>query len=290
MHINLIGPGRVGQALATALRHTNHYTLMGIYHPDIKQAKKITQQLQQGIPCDTLAALPAADITFITTPDDAIPPLCIQLSNEATLKPKSIIAHMSGILDSNVLIPVKKHNVSIGSLHPLKAFRQTNKPEPHAFKNVDCTVEGEAPAITCLTTLAQTLGAHVLALTPEKKAIYHAAACMASNYLVTLAAESSALFQEAGLADNEALKLCTRLMQTSLDNLKHVQTPEQALTGPLMRGDIKTLKQHLNHIKSPVTQALYQIAGLATLPLTTLPYDCIKAIKACLQDTSIHED
>jgi predicted short-subunit dehydrogenase-like oxidoreductase (DUF2520 family) len=285
MHVNLIGPGRVGQALAASLLQTNSYTLMGIYHPDIKQAKKVTQQLKQGIPCDTLAALPTADITFITAPDDIIPSLCTQLSNEATLKPESIIAHMSGILDSKVLMPVKKQNVSIGSLHPLKAFRRTNKPEHHAFKNIDCAVEGETHATTCLTTLAQTLGAHVFVLDPEKKAIYHAAAIMASNYLVTLAAESSTLFQEAGVADDDALKLCTRLMQTSLDNLKHVQTPEQALTGPLMRGDINTLKQHLDHIKSPVTQALYRAAGLATLPLTTLPYTDTESIKKCLQDS-----
>jgi predicted short-subunit dehydrogenase-like oxidoreductase (DUF2520 family) len=285
MHVNLIGPGRVGQALAASLLQTSSYSLMGIYHPNIEQAKKITQQLKQGIPCDTLAALPTADITFITTPDDTIPSLCTQLSNEATLKPESIIAHMSGILDSDVLMPVKKQNVSIGSLHPLKAFRKTHKPEHHAFKNVDCAIEGEARAVTCLTTLAQTLGAHVFDLAPEKKATYHAAAIMASNYLVTLAAASSTLFKEAGIADDDALKLCTRLMQTSLDNLKHVQTPEQALTGPLMRGDINTLKQHLHHIKSPITQTLYQAAGLATLALTTLPCDKIDAIKKCLQDS-----
>ncbi len=291
MHVNLIGPGRVGRQLAASLIKTGHYTLGGIYHPDMKKAHMLTEQLQAGIPYDKLQALPLADITLITTPDDVIASVCEKLLSDAQLKPESTIAHMSGILDADVLMPLKKnHNVSVGSLHPLKAFHASSTLLSDAFYDIDCAIEGDKSATACLEALAHALGARAFSINAEQKATYHAAACIASNYLVTLAAEAVALFKEVGIKEDKALQLCTRLMQTSLDNLKHVRAPKDALTGPLMRGDIKTIKQHLTHIVAPDTHALYQSLGLATLPLTELSYERAERIKACLKDVTPHKD
>ena len=282
MQFNLIGPGRVGLALSHALIDTGQYTLLGVYHPQHASAEKAVQTLGQGAPFNTLQTLPKADITFITTKDTDIESIACELASIKNLKPGSLVAHMSGILSSDVLTPLKEKNAYIGSLHPLKAFCQKDTPEKNAFKNIDCAVEGDKTAVTQLTKLGHTLGATVFTLNPEKKTSYHAAAIMASNYLVTLTAVATTLFETAGIPETDAHRLCTRLMQTSLDNLKQSDTAKDALTGPLMRGDIKTIQKHLNTIDSQTTKALYQTAGLATLPLVDLEKQMLTTLKVLL--------
>ena len=282
MQFNLIGPGRVGLALADALINTAQYTLLGMYHPRLASAEKAVQLLGQGNPIDSLKALPKADITFITTKDTDIESIAFELARLKNLKPHSLIAHMSGILGSDSLTPLKNQSLYIGSLHPLKAFCQKDTPEKNAFRNIDCAVEGDASAVKQLSALGHLLGATVFSINPEKKANYHAAAIMASNYLVTLAAEAASLFENAGIPKTDAHTLCTHLMQTSLDNLKQTNTAKNALTGPLMRGDADTIQKHLNTIDPNHTKALYQTAGLATLPLTNLTQETLKTLKALL--------
>jgi predicted short-subunit dehydrogenase-like oxidoreductase (DUF2520 family) len=281
MHFNLIGPGRVGLALAQALIDTNKYTLLGVYHPTYAHAEKTVQMLGQGTALHALNQLPAAEITFIATQDMHIKAVALALADTQCLKPKSLVAHMSGILSSDILMPLKKQGFHIGSLHPLKAFCQKETPEKNAFKHIDCAVEGDTFAVTQLSALARLLHANIFEINPAKKASYHAAAIMASNYLVTLSAEASALFKNSGIPEKKAHALCTRLMQTSLNNLKLTDTAKNALTGPLVRGDIDSIQKHLNSITSPTTKALYHAAGLATLPLTDLnqpTHDIFKAL------------
>ena len=171
MQFNLIGPGRVGLALADALIHTGQYTLNAVYHPKLQRAKKATTLLNQGTAYDTLDTLPHADITFITTQDNLIASIVDALHHANRLKPHSLIAHMSGIIGSDILMPLKTQHILIGSLHPLKAFAQKERPEAHAFQNIDCAVEGEPTAVTQLTNIAHTLGASVFLFSPTKKQV-----------------------------------------------------------------------------------------------------------------------
>ncbi len=279
MRFNLIGPGRVGLALAHALIHRAQYTLCGLYHPKLASAQKTVDTLSTGTPINKLKDLPEADITFITAKDGDLETLVQQLAGTAHLKQGSLVAHMSGILGSNILTPLKSQGVQIGSLHPLKAFCQKDTPEENAFDDIDCAVEGDKTAVTALTTLGKSLGAHVFTIYPEHKTTYHAAAIMASNYLVTLASVATELFNASGIEKKKAHTLCTHLMQTSLNNLKKTDSAKCALTGPLMRGDIATIEKHLSALQSETIKTLYQTAGLATLSLVDLESECLKKIK-----------
>ncbi len=279
MRFNLIGPGRVGCALAHALINTANDTLLSVYHPQLASAKEATQKLGQGDALGRLSDLPEADITFIATKDKHIEPTALALARAQHFKPDHLIIHMSGILSMDILAPLEKQGASIGSLHPLKAFCQKNPPKENAFKGVDCAIEGGPLALEKLSHIAHTLDATVFTLNPEKKATYHTAAIMASNYLVTLSSVATKLFEQTGIPSAEAHALCTRLMQTSLNNLKQADTAENALTGPLMRGDISTIQKHLDSIDSKTIKTLYQTAGLATLPLVNLDTTSIQLIK-----------
>lgn len=282
MHINLIGPGRLGKAIAASLISTDEHELLSVYHPKITSAQDATRALGHGTAINNLKLLPRADITLITCPDDKMPGLIKKLTEVMIIQPNSIVMHASGILSSDILMPLKKQGAWVASLHPLKAFRKANTPDRNAFQGVNCATEGDDEAILKLTPLWQSIGAHVFKLNSDKKASYHAAAVMASNYLVTLASEANNLFEISGLPPENAREICLQLMQTSLDNLKQTDTPKQALTGPLARGDIKTVQQHLDAIKTQKTKNLYCAAGLATLPLTDLNKQDQKKLKFML--------
>ncbi|MDF1827876.1 MAG: DUF2520 domain-containing protein [Legionellaceae bacterium] len=283
MRINLIGPGRLGKALAASLISINEHELLGVYHPNMTRAQQAVDILGQGLAVDHLSALPHADITLITCPDDEMPALIHKLAAAAVITPNSTVMHLSGILSSDILIPLKQQKAHIASLHPLKAFREASTPDTNAFQDVHCAIEGDDKVIHILTPLWQAMGAHIFSLNSEKKATYHAAAVMASNYLVTLASEANKLFEISGVPPKNAQEICLQLMETSLDNLKQTDTPKQALTGPLVRGDTQTIQKHLDAIQSKQAKNLYCAAGLATLPLVDLDDESLKALKKILQ-------
>ncbi|MDF1683844.1 MAG: DUF2520 domain-containing protein [Legionellaceae bacterium] len=282
MYINLIGPGRLGKALAASLLSTGEHELLSVYHPQITSAQDAIRTLGHGTAINNLKLLPKSDITLIICPDDKMPGLIKELAEAMIIQPNSIVMHASGILSSDILMPLKQQGASIASLHPLKAFREASTPDTTAFQDVHCSIEGDDKAIKILTPLWQSMGAHIFRLNSEKKTTYHAAAVMASNYLVTLAAEANKLFETSGVPSENAREICIQLMQTSLDNLKQAKTPKQALTGPLVRGDLQTIQKHLDAIKLEQTKRLYCAAGLATLPLTDPNKQDQKKLKSML--------
>jgi len=274
---HIIGPGRLGLALAKSLMNLPNYELVNIYHPSIAAAKSACEALGAGEPVDNYANLEHCDITFITAPDDAIKEIAKAL---ALNPPSDYVFHCSGIQSAQALAPLAKQNVCIGSMHPLKAFRKDSYLESNPFQDVNCAIEGE---FELLTQLVKHLGGHAFSIDANQKALYHTAAIMASNYQVSLAHEACAHLVKAGLGEEEALRLTTMLMQTSLDNLKAVDMPELALTGPLARGDISTVQKHLEALKAPEERVLYRALAHKTLSITSLSHDTIAALEELLE-------
>lgn len=269
MKYNIIGAGRLGTHLAFALKTIEDIELLAICNQSMASSNQAIQYIGQGQAINHLHDLPAADLIFLTTKDDQLPLLASELLNTSSIKKGTIMIHCSGALPSTVLLPLKSKGCLIASVHPLKAFKM-GEPEPEAFKDVDCIIEGDAEALPILCHLFKRLGARIHQLQAKQKASYHAAAVFASNYLVTLADKAVMLMEEAGINQEDAYPMITSLMQSSLNHLKATNSSRMALTGPLSRGDSNTIKRHINAIKDPLTSELYIAAAQATLPLTHL--------------------
>ena len=281
MRFNIIGAGRLGKNIALALSHAEIAVLHSIANLSLTSGKLSCDAIGSGTAVEKIEDLPAADITWITTNDDSIQPIVSLLAARALLKPGSFVIHCSGVLNSKLLEPLKKMGCHISSFHPLKAFK-TGYLDSNAFLNVECIAEGDEKVCAWLKDSFTRLGAHVMRLNPEAKAGYHAAACIASNYLITLASCSEHLLLNAGFTSEQARIMLVKLMQGNLDNLKASPSIADALTGPLMRGDTGTLSLHLAAIDNPLFQDFYKAAGLATLPLTQLTDDKKKLIMELL--------
>lgn len=281
MYFNIIGAGRLGTSLASALIHRGQWQLRAVCNQRLDSAQRQIALLNGGQAVASISELPQAPVTFITTPDDELVGVAEALANHAWIKPGDKVVHCSGVYSSEILSALKNRGCDVASLHPLKAFSST-APNPDVFDQCDCVVEGDATLVAFLSTRFGQLGAKVVSLSAEKKQLYHAAATMASNYLVTLASSATSLLIEAGIDTAQAKLMCERLMDNSLHNIKGSARTEEALTGPLMRGDMNTLLLHLNAIKSPRIEGLYRAAGLATLSLTNHGDDRLTALNALL--------
>ena len=284
MHFNNIGAGRLGTTLSSALINQTQWQLTAICNQHLDTAQHQVRLLNSGQAVALISALPHAPVTFITTSDDNLAAVTEALASNPFLMPGDMVVHCSGVYSSAILSPLKNRGCQVASLHPLKAF-PSRKPNPEAFFQCDCVVDGDEPVVTFLSTLFGQLGAKVISLSSEKKQLYHAAATMASNYVVTLACSATSLLIDAGIEPSQAKLMCERLIENSLHNIKVSARPEQALTGPLMRGDMNTLLLHLNAIKSPHIEGLYRAAGLATLSLTNHSDDHLAALNALLTES-----
>jgi predicted short-subunit dehydrogenase-like oxidoreductase (DUF2520 family) len=267
MQFNLIGAGRLGMGLARALIHRAGWELQGLCNTSMASSERAVHQFDLGYAVDQITHLPDAHVTFVTTPDSQLPGVIALLATRTWTKPFHIVVHCSGVYSSALLHPLREQGCIVASVHPFKAFRHIHG-DPDIFAGCDCAVDGDETAKDLLTSVFVQLGAKMLSLTAEKKPLYHAAATMASNYLVTLVASATAMLVEAGIPSDDAKQMCERIMAVSLQNVQECEQIADALTGPMLRGDADTIRLHLNAMHCPEIATLYRAAGMATLPLT----------------------
>lgn len=283
MNFNIIGAGRLGRSIANALIQHRLATLETLLTTKMAHSQQCCDELQAGRPVDSLDKLAFADITFITTPDDAIEAVVDMLAKTGNLQPGSIVIHCSGVLSSKILEPLHQQRCHIASLHPLRAFG-SQRVNQAIFNRCPCVIEGDSKALACLIPLFESLGANLVTIKAESKIKYHAAAVMASNYLVTLASLATQLMEEAGLSQPDAKHMVTSLMQSNLDNICERDTASDALTGPLSRGDLMTVKKHLDILPAGAVADFYRSAGLATVGISSHDDEMRRLLKNLLSD------
>ena len=228
-----------------------------------------------------------ADVVFITTPDGTIQTVAQALAAHKGVKRGAVVLHCSGALASTILAPVCESGAHVGSLHPLQSFAAPVLAH-NPFQGIIMAAEGDATAVALCREMALALGAELLALETENKALYHAAAVVASNYLVTLLAVATRLLEGSGIAPEAALKVLLPLVRGTLQNVAERGIP-QALTGPIARGDRETVAAHCRKIGQSLPDLLpfYRLMGAHTLPLAKaqggLDPEALRALAALLE-------
>ncbi len=251
IHINIIGAGRVGQTWAELIRPLPHYSVQAICASRKEKSK--------------IAELPAADLFFITVPDDQIAEtarIVLESHHDTTL------IHCSGSLPASILNPENRADIQAANIHPLISIVNPKKTAAN-FAGTICTVEGDTNALKLVTELFHALGAELHAIPTHQKSTYHAACCLAANYLVTLADSAYQQFEKADIDPITSKKITEQLMQSVLDNLKADNTYSNCLTGPIARNDQRTIEHHLAVLK-PELKALYSALGEKTLEIAHL--------------------
>lgn len=268
--IGFIGAGKVGTALAALLHHRGaQVAAVAGRTPESSRRMALGAGLSASVGVSREGVLASSAIVFLTVPDDAIAPLCDEIAANEGWRAGQGVVHCSGALPSSVLASASAQGAMIGSFHPLQAFASLQA----ALQNMPGStfaLEGDPPLVAQLGRLAESLGGTPLLLRAEDKTLYHAAAVISSNYLVTLAALASDLLvrQDVSPDPTTAVRHLVSLLRGTLDNLEAVGLPD-ALTGPLARGDAGTVSRHLKALEqmAPDTADLYRHLARLTLPL-----------------------
>ncbi len=237
--VSVVGEGRLGSALAVALE------VAGI-------------EVSGPSGRDELAA--PADAVLLCVPDAEIAAAAEAASGRAPF-----VGHTSGATPLSAL--GGREGTRFG-LHPLQTFAGGEPPE--RFQGAGCAVAGDTPAALALaTTLAGALGMRPFPITDELRPAYHAAASIASNFLVALMSAAEDAAAVAGIDPDEARALLAPLVRSTVENWVALG-PERALTGPLARGDEDTvaaqraaLAEAVPHLLAPFDSLAEQTRALA---------------------------
>lgn len=237
--LTIIGCGKVGRTLGRLWHINKIAVIQDILNTTVDSGEQAVRFIGAGNAVADFGHLRAADIVLIAAPDDQIAACCHALANTNCLSAGSIVFHCSGALSSSVLQTVQKHGATVASVHPVRSFALPEK-VVRDFANTYCGVEGDQAALDQLGPLFNAIGACFVPIDPEQKILYHAAAVFASNYLVTLLDTAVQTYARAGIPQDTALKMMTALVRETTENVLQVG-PEDALTGPIARGDVATV-------------------------------------------------
>ncbi len=261
--IGFIGAGTVGTALALRL-YQKGYSIVATSSRSLASAQRLAQKVVNCKVCKTPQEVAdIANFVFITTPDDVIPKIAAEINWH---KGQNVV-HCSGADSLDILYPAKQAGATIGSFHPLQTFANITQ----AINNLPGStfaLEADEPLLSQLKEMAEALDGSWIVLKAGQKVLYHAAAVFACNYVVTLTKLATDLWQIFDIPQDKALKALLPLLQGTVNNIGNIGLP-QCLTGPIARGDLGTIKKHLNALKTaaPALIPIYTELGLQTIPI-----------------------
>ncbi len=282
MTVSIVGPGNLGTALALTLPSAG-YVVTFI----AARAKSIASRQTTGLArrvkgrLVTLGKEPLdSDLVWITVPDDAIAATARRLAGTQDWQGK-IVFHSSGALTSDDLAPLRERGAKVASVHPGMTFVRGPAPQ---MLGVAFAVEGDAAATRMAKRIVEDLGGTTHAINKRNKVLYHVFGSFASPMVIALMASLECVAKAAGIKPDDIKTMMVPLLSQTLRNyLQH--DAASAFSGPLARGDVATVRRHLEQLKVvPEARAVY--VALARAAVKNLPVKNRKAMKELLKRRS----
>ncbi|MCD8180104.1 MAG: DUF2520 domain-containing protein [Firmicutes bacterium] len=240
--IGFIGAGKCGMSLAY------YFGSKGVNVVGFSSRSNNTEDFE-ALSCEELVR--ASDIIFITVTDTAIPEVWNKIRHmDLTDK---VICHCSGSVSSEIFKEANPETVC--SVHPMMAFNSRHT-SISAISEAFFTIEGGKTAVDRLSEILSLCGNGFKVITSENKAKYHAAACFASNFVVSVCRKAFELLNECGFSEEEARAALEPLMRENMENIITVGC-KNAVTGPAARGDAVTIDRHMK-VLDEKTRELYR--------------------------------
>jgi predicted short-subunit dehydrogenase-like oxidoreductase (DUF2520 family) len=280
----VVGTGRVAQALALAL--APHSPL-----PPMMWGRSLegTASAAKGVGAVVAPAvdhlIAECDVIAIAVSDDALADVVSEMAAISSADRGSFIFHVSGRSGAAILAPLRSAGARTAAIHPAMTFTGDPQAEARRMAGARFAVTGSAPEATeRAKNIVALLGGVAVEIAEDRRALYHAALCHASNHLVTLIAGASHALADAGVDDPAAL--LAPLVRAALEN--SLAFGFAGLSGPLLRGDERTIGDHLATLAahSPDLLPAYRAMARATLDelkrAGNLPSDRLTALDSLL--------
>jgi predicted short-subunit dehydrogenase-like oxidoreductase (DUF2520 family) len=252
LRVAVVGAGKVGLVLGKILSD-NGATITCVVSRTRGSASAGRRFLGCRNSSTRLAGIPReTDLVFIATPHDAVAGVATGLGNEADLDwPATSVCHASGMLTADVLAPLRVKGATVFSFHPLQTFPRDFPPRKivESAKGITYGVDGEPAAVRKASQLARLLGGRVVVVPPHLRVFYHAACVVASNHLTALLADLARMSGRLGFEPRDALAAFHPIIDATVDNVYRT-SPARALSGPVARGGVQTVRGHLEAVSA----------------------------------------
>ena len=257
MNIGIIGAGKVGVSVGRYLKD-NNIQISGFYDINSDNAAFAAQFTNTDCFSDLEKLVIMSDTLFITTPDNVIGSVwdCI-IKNNMSVQNK-IVCHFSGALSSDVFTDSQSTGASVCSIHPMLAF--SDKLTSYRIPaNTFFALEGDETAVSAMKSLFETLGNTVCVIDKSKKSLYHTAASVLSNEIVALLDMGYSLLEQCGFSRDDAVKATQNLVLGNVNSVLE-NGCVNALTGPVERNDLQTVKKHVDSLQGEDRQIYILLA------------------------------
>jgi predicted short-subunit dehydrogenase-like oxidoreductase (DUF2520 family) len=258
--VGVVGTGRVGPALAAALRQAGHRPVAASGVSDASRRR--AEALLPGVPLvDPGEVLARSELVLLTVPDDVLPGLVAGLADTGAVRPGQLVVHTSGRYGTGILEPALRAGALPLALHPVMTFTGT---PVDVQRLAGCSFGVTAPEELRMAAQALVIemGGEPEWVAEESRPLYHAALALGANHLVTLVAQSMELLREAGVGAPD--RMLGPLLGAALDNA--LRSGDAALTGPVARGDAGTVAAHVTELRK---HAPHTVAGYLAMARTT---------------------
>ncbi len=282
--VSIIGTGSLGTALARAL-HKKGFPIKSLFNSTVLEAEKLSRSIgARSSGSFPVSADELGELVFLTVPDGRISDVALSMSELKTDYTGSTFAHCSGNETSELLFPLKKKGASTAALHPLQTFTEFS--DAGDFEGIYFNLEGDKEAKKQLKDLAELLDAKVFEVSRKQKPYLHASAVFVSNYLVALLKGAEELAGLGGMDGKSIRKALLPLVEKTLENGGTDELGE-VLTGPIARGDVATVKKHLELLDGTGEEAerlrtVYKVMGSQALSLARLDDETAEELKLLL--------
>jgi predicted short-subunit dehydrogenase-like oxidoreductase (DUF2520 family) len=255
--IGVVGAGRVGAVLAAALRSVGH-EITGVAGESAASRTRI-ETLLPGVRVDKPSAVArACDLLLLTVPDDMLGNVVAMLSAAGAVRAGQQVVHTSGKHGLAVLAPAADRGADVLAMHPAMTFTGTDLDLdrlPGCVYGVTATGATRALA----DSLVRDLRGRAVWVAEDKRSLYHAGLAHGANHLVTLVAQAMDLLRASGAEDPAGT--LRPLLEAALDNA--LAYGDAALTGPIVRGDVETVRAHVRELATVSPGALDSYVAMA---------------------------
>ncbi|HEY8309670.1 MAG TPA: Rossmann-like and DUF2520 domain-containing protein [Gemmatimonadaceae bacterium] len=234
----IIGAGKVGRGLAHAFR-TAGLQVLGVHARTAREGASTSGSYPK--------VMGEANVVILAVTDASLNDACHSLAiaargKSAVLTRGTVVLHTSGSVSPPALDELRRAGSPCGTFHPLAPF-STAERGAKVLRDGWVGIDGDPTACAAARRLAAAIGARTVNIPPNGKAMYHAAAVVASNFPIVLAALASRLLVHAGVEERAAEQVVQRLMAGAVTNLEF-GSPQAVLTGPAVRGDAGAIAAH----------------------------------------------
>jgi predicted short-subunit dehydrogenase-like oxidoreductase (DUF2520 family) len=287
--ITIVGAGNLGAALAMCLRQAG-YVIDQIVFRDSRASRRKATALARTVGALAVAIARAAfdsDVVWFCVPDDAIAEVARSVAQKTDWKGR-VALHSSGALASDELAALRRLGAHVASVHPMMTFvagsLQTGSSQASSQRSlagVPFAIEGDVAAVRAGRAIVKELGGKAYAIRRQDKVAYHAWGTFASPLLTALLATTEHVAAAAGVNRREAKRRMLPILQQTLANYAALDAAG-AFSGPIVRGDVETIRRHLRVLrKVPAAAEVY--AALAKAAVRYLPGRRTRTVRKVLK-------